>query len=301
MFELNAGPAVYRTFIVLDAADRTRRDLALSAEERDYVRWVGTVHVALQTIADRFWGVIRPDIRQLVFDHDNVQVLHSGPAYIPGLRAKPGPSLNTACSRVGIGERELSALAECWHAAHATDAFEAARVAATRIQLHDPLRHRLRVLRDELIAEADSVFRDRLRLEDAARRLGKLADAAYESADDQTRGAADPLRAYHELVQAVLWALLGFAEQPEAFDRTLRTGLPRMAVDHRWRHLEAHFTAMDDDSFPFPSVWGPFVVQGRALLDGLYICTGYSVHGLGEGGYVDITGLLVRELERAPQ
>lgn len=300
MFELNAGPPVYRTIIVLDAARRTRRDLALSAEDRDYVDWVGTVQVALRTIADRFWGVIRPDIRLLVYDHDSVQVLHSGPAYIPGLRAKPGPSLHTACARVGIGERELSALAACWHAAHATEAYEAARSAATRIQLHDRLRQGLLAKRDARIAEAESVFREGPRLEDAARRLNRIADAAYETNDSEIRAAAEPLRAYHELLQAVLWTLLGFAEQPEGFDRTLRTGLPRMAVNHRWRHLEAQFTATDNDSFPFPKMWAPFVVEGRALLDGLYICIGYAVHGLGEGGYIDLTGLLLRELEHAP-
>jgi hypothetical protein len=301
MFELNAGPPVYRTFIVLDAADRTRRDLALSAEERDYVRWVGALHIALQAIADRFWGVIRPDVRELIYDHDNVQVLHSGPAYIPGLRARPGPSLHTACSRVGIGERELSALAECWHIAHATDAYQAARDAATQIQLHDRLRHGLRMHRDARMAEAESLFREGLLLKDAARRLNGIAEGAYATVDSQMRGAAEPLRAYHELVQAVLWALLGLAEQPDGLDRTLKSGLPRMAVNHRWRHLEAQFTAMDDDSFPFPRVWAPFVVERHTPLDGLYICTGYAMHGLGEGGYIDVTGLLLRELERAPQ
>jgi len=300
MFELNAGPPVFRTLIVLDAADRTRRDLKLSPEDREYVRWVGYVQVALRTIADRFWGVIRPDIRLLVYDHDNTQVLHSGPPYVPGLRAKPGASLQTACGRVGIGETELSALAGCWHAAHSSDAYAAARGAATRIQLYDRLRHSLQTGLATLSVQAESAFGAGRTLSDVAKRLNAIADDAYEQSEPEVRVAAEAIRAYHELVQAILWALLGYAEQPPGEDITLTTGLPRMGVKHRWRHLEAQFTATDRDSFPFPKVSAPFRVDGRGLLDGLYICVGFAVHGLGEGGYVDLTGMLLRELERAP-
>ena len=299
-FELNAGPAVYRTFIVLDASDRTHMDLHLSDMEREYVSWVRDVQAALKAIADRFWGTIRPDVRLLVYDHDSVQVLHSGPPYIPGLRSRPGPSLQTSCLRVGIGPQQLAALAGCWHAAHATPCYTSAQAATTRIRLYDRLRRDLISARDSAHEQTQAAFSGQRRLGEVARALNEIADNAYSATPVLAREAADAIRGYHELIQVVLWALLGLTEQPQDRERSLDGGLPRVSVEHRWRHLQAQFTTGRDQSSFFPETSAPFLVQGRGPLDGVYICTEYTLRGFGEGGYVDLKGHLLREFERAP-
>jgi hypothetical protein len=299
-FELSAGPPVFRTLSVLDAASRTGRDLRLSDEDREYVRWIGEVQTALRSIADRFWGTIRPDVRQLVFDHDSVLIIRGGQAFIPGLRGRPGPSIHTACSRVGIGERELAALAECWHAAHSTEAYASARAADIRIRLHDGLRRSLIRERAALATQADSMLLKGLTLGVVGRQLARLAADAYTRSAPDVQRAAESIRSYNELIQAVLWTILGFSEQPREDQHPVPPGFPRVAVQHRWRHLEAHFTMPLTDSMPFPKVYGPVRIDGRGPLDGIYICLGYSLReGRGQG-YVDFTGLLLRELERAP-
>jgi hypothetical protein len=63
--------------------------------------------------------------------------------------------------------------------------------------------------------------------------------------------------------------------------------------------LEAQFTTSDVDSLGFPRAGGPFQVVGRGPLDGVYVCVGFNA-ALGEAMTFDVTGRLLRELERRP-
>jgi hypothetical protein len=300
LFELNAGLPVYRTLSVLGAAKATRRDLSLTDADRSYVSTVNDIHVALRAISDRFWGKIRTDVRTLVYDHDDVPVSFLGLPYIPGLRQRPGPSLQTACAKIGLSEHEIAVLAGCWHAAHATDAYRAARASSIRVQLYDNLRRRLVVRRSELAGRAESVMNQGVSLGDATRQVTKLVEAAYDGPDLEVRGVAIQMRAYNELVQAVLWALLGFAEGSDDDVFTpLPVDHPRVGVEHSRRHLVVHLTTFGA-RFGISAKGGPFVISGRGPLDGIYLCQGTVLRAIGqEWGLTDLTGLKFSELEQA--
>jgi hypothetical protein len=112
---------------------------------------------------------------------------------------------------------------------------------------------------------------------------------------------ASSIRGYNELVQAILWVLLGEAEASPDEVSPIPNGLSRIAVEHRWRHLEAHFTFDHITSLHWLPPHTPFVVSGRGPLDGIYLSRGASMRSLGEGGgFTDVTGILVRELELGP-
>jgi hypothetical protein len=298
-FELNAGLPVYRTLSVLGAAKATRRDLNLTDADRSYVSTVNDIHVALRAISDRFWGTIRTDVRTLVYDHDDVPVSFLGYPYIPGLRQRPGPSLQTACAKIGLSEHEIAVLAGCWHEAHSTDAYEAARASSTRVQLYDKLRRRLIARRSELTGRAEVVMSQGVSLGDSSRQVTELVEAAYADSDLETQVVAMRLRAYNELVQAVLWALLGFAEGSGDAFTPLPVDHPRVGVEHGRRHLIVHLTTFGA-RFGISAKGGPFVISGRGPLDGIYLCQGTVLRAIGqEWGLTDLTGLKFSELEQA--
>jgi hypothetical protein len=297
--ELNAGPPVFRTLIVLDTIARTRQSFALSPDDQRHIASVRDLHIWLRALSDRFWGGVRADVRTLAFDYDNHFLLHSGPPYIPGLRDRPGPAYNTTSSRIGLTEAQKASLSACWHAAHKTDAYAAASAAAARIRLHDSLRRRMVERLSVLNARAQAAYAEERPLGDIARNIGEIREAAYDDADEDVRRAAMQIKAFHELVQHLMWALLGFAEQEPGKIATLTVGLPRTSVRHRWRMLDAQFTTSDVDSLGFPQTGGPFQVVGRGPLDGVYVCIGFNA-ALGEALTFDVTGRLIRELERAP-
>jgi hypothetical protein len=298
-FELNAGLPVYRTLSVLGAAKATRRDLNLTDADQSYVSIVEDIQVALRAISDRFWGTIRTDVRTLIYDHDDVPVPFLGQPYISGLRQRRGPSLQTACARVGLSEHEIAVLAGCWHAAHSTDAYEAARASSIRVQLYDNLRRRLIARRSELTGRAESVMNQGVSLGDAARQVTKLVEAAYDDSDLELQGVAIQLRAYNELVQAVLWALLGFAEGSDDAFTPLPVDHSRVGVEHSRRHLIVHLTTFGA-RFGISAKGGPFVIRGRGPLDGIYLCQGTVLRAIGqEWGLTDLTGLKFSELEQA--
>jgi hypothetical protein len=301
-FELNAGPPIYRTLVVLDAAARSRKPLELNEDDRRHVDWVGDVHSFLRAISHRFWADVRPDVRLLIFDHDNRFLLHSGPTYIPGLRDRPGPSLATSAARIGVdASQELAALAGCWHAAHRTNAYEAARLAGLEIRSNDSLRRSLAARRTELEGRVDEEFREGRRLGEIAASLRQLRAEAYDGLGIDVRNAAEAIRAYHELVQAVIWVVLGFAEQAPDKQSMLAGGLPRVSVRHRWRSLEAQFTTAEGDTLGVPGIGAPFLVTGRGLLDGVYLCVAFSMFAMTDTATFDVTGQLLRELELAPR
>jgi hypothetical protein len=152
---------------------------------------------------------------------------------------------------------------------------------------------------NELDERARTAFQDPRTLGEIALDIRELRETAYEQTDDDVRRAAESLKAFHELLQMVLWVLLGFAEQGPDKIATLAMGLPRATVRHRWRSLEAQFTTSDADNLGFPRAGGPFQVVGRGPLDGVYVCLGY-IAALGEASTFDVTGRLLRELELPP-
>lgn len=300
MFELNSGPPVYRTLSVLMSAQATRRDLGQSDVDRAYVAKVGDLTAALRAVADKFWGDIRADVRTLAFDYDNVRVPSRRHPYIVSLRDRPGPSLRTSCTKVGLGDLDIAAVASCWHAAHQTEVFEAAKTAATRIGLHDRLRRQLLERRNDLASRSTEMMGQGQTMQEVEARTRGIVVDGYRDAPAEVMEAADHLRSYNELVQVILWTLLGYCEGGLNGIPVVPTDIPRANVEHTWRHLRAQFTVPHSSQPWFPQRGGPFVVTGRGLLDGLYICDGFAFRGIGEGGFTDVTGLSVRELERGP-
>jgi hypothetical protein len=130
--------------------------------------------------------------------------------------------------------------------------------------------------------------------------MAKFQLDAYLDCEADVREAAANLRAFNELVQAILWILLGFAEGSDHDFFPLPVDHPRVGAEHTRRHLVAHITCSGTEATRLPQMGSPFIVSGRGPLDGLYLCHGVAMRAIGTPWQLtDLTGLKFSELERA--
>lgn len=290
-YELNSGPAVRRTFQTLEMTKLAGQPLDLTDEDRDYVLWIGKVWRAMQRIAGFCWRPIPPHVRLLVFDQDDL-----GPAashYIPASREHEyGPALAFAGLDGADVTEKITALVE---ACRSTACHEHVSELVERTKSDAAFLQRLAKKREQIVASLN--FAERLTIGETHRRRYSISQRCYDSAPLDIREFACSVRAYNELVNYVLFALLGFAEGHDIIE--IREGTGPIHCRCKPRLLWVHFASFD----PRLSLAGhppsPFLLKVNTPLDGLYVLEGSSMRWSGRS-LVDVHARRIRELEQAP-
>ncbi len=291
--ELSLGPPIRRTFAVVNAAKQTGRPLRIDQEDREHIAWVEALLAAMQAVADRFWGEIRSDIRQLPVDVDDVVPLPFQPSLaIPGLRAKHPPRLAIAAERAGITDHELQVLREVWQAAQETPAYHAAMEAQENIRADRQLYRSLREIRVRAVIPTPP---HNERFVEYAARLHREIQSIYERQPIAETRPALALRRYNRLIHAILVAwLAGLEDGPsvpvldpgdEAIDAEIVDGV-----------LQAGLTVRLAGGLVLARISSPFIVDVESPFDGLYLTTGYRMQMVGSSSAVDVTGFRLRDL-----
>jgi hypothetical protein len=289
-YEVNSGPAIRRTLQTLSMAKAAGEQLTLTDEDRVYIEWVGRALLAVQRIAGRCWAPTRPELRTLVIDEDDLGP--GGSAYLSKTREfTPGPALRFAGLDSPPVVSAIDSLVEC---CRATPCFEAAREQLVRLESN-------RALRDRLVRMRQGVVRriapqPGMRVGEVQSRAHSIVLAAYEDADPETLVLANAVRGYNQLINYVVWALLGFAEHGTTTYFGPGSGPVRVRRYHRLFWI--HFATWDLDDFPGnPPV--PVVLQTGTPVDGLYILEG-SLFMFSGRELVDVHARRIRDLEDAP-
>lgn len=234
---------------------------------------------------------MRADVRTLIVDQDDLGPVVS--SYIQGSRLhQPGPALRFA----GLdGEAVQAAIDELVATCRTTPCYQTALEQTRRVEADRALRVRLtqqrqRVLRalrprqQELIGEFHS-------------RAWKIVERAYSSADADVSAVANAVRAHNELVNYVLFVLLGLSETAQTYTIGAESGPIR--ARRKPRLLWAHFATYDEQPAYIGHPPAPFVLSGNTPLDGLYVLEG-STFRFGGRELMDVNARRLRELEEAP-
>jgi len=290
-YELSSGPALRRTFHALEMTKLAGQPLDLTDDDRDYVTWVGKAWRAMQRIAGHCWQPIPPRVRLLVIDQDDLGPLASH--YIPVSREHEyGPALAFA----GLDTTDVTAkISAVTSACHATPCHAHVAALAERVQGDTTFRRELSRTR-ELIVSKLTLRKDLTIGQNTARR-NTIVRTAYDAAPADVRNFAEAIRAYNELVNYILFAVLGLAESHEIIEIREDTGPIRCR--RKQRLLWVHFASFD----PRLSLTGhppsPFVLAANTPLDGLYILEGTSLRWSGRS-LVDVHARRIREIEEQP-
>lgn len=294
-FERTLSPAVRRTLATLLAGELTGIDLQLDDADREHIAYARDLHVALQALTDGAWGAIRPDVRMLFVDVDDVLPLpFQGIDAIPQLRMKHPPKFNAVPGSVGLATDDLAAWGGLWKSAHRTPAFQRALAAAKQVRADRHLYRMLLEHRSGLLSAFPAPAGRRL--PEYARELEELARGAYNNVSSRIREPAVSLRMYNELVHACFVAVLGWVEltrEPTAI--TLGHETP-IRVVHAWRNQEIHLTVADPAAAFLPML-SPVLIDTGGPLDGLYLTTAGQYQFNGGSTLADLSAFRLAELE----
>jgi len=227
----------------------------------------------------------------LVFDQDDL-----GPAasiYIPATREHEyGPALAFA----GLDSEEVAPkIAAVVDACRSTPCHEHVRELAETASSHASFLRKLEQERRRIISSLN--FREPLTIGQTHARQYGIVQRCYDSAPSDVRAFADAVRAYNELLNYVLFAVLGFAEGHDVIEITEDTGPLRCR--RKPRLLWVHFASFDPQISLAGHPPSPFVLKAETPLDGLYISEGTSMRWSGRS-LVDVHARRIRELEEAP-
>jgi hypothetical protein len=290
MFEVNESPAIIRTFKVLDMHARAGAPLDITPV-REYVDWVAAAARAIQRLAQLLWQPIPVPIRTAVFDEDDL-----GPgtsSYLPKSRFDEiGPALR-------FEELDGQLCREAWRTvsreSRSTDCYNAAREAAERLK-RQPLHNQLNQHRRDILARLQAaVSGGPITIGDAQARQQEIVRDAYIDSPIQLREAAYAIRAYNELVNHILWAVLGIAESTDevvAFTRNV--GAVRVSGRGRNSTTTITMEALKTWVGHPPS---PYVIEAGLPIDGLYLSRGNLVQIAVTDMMLDLTGRRLGDLE----
>lgn len=290
-YELSSGPALRRTFHALEITKMASQPLNLTDADRQYISWVGEAWRAMQRVAGRCWRPVPSHVRLLAVDQDDL-----GPTvspYIPASREHEyGPALRFAgLDDVDVEERIATVVAAC----RATPCHEHVAALSAQVQADASLRRRAAQQRERIVSRL--TFQERLTIGQANERRSSIVQQGYDTAERDIREFALAVRAFNELVNYVLFTILGLAEAHEIIEVSEDTGPIRCR--RKPRLLWVHFASFD----PRISLAGhppaPFVMNTGTPLDGLYILEGSSVSWSGRT-LVDVHARRISDLEECP-
>lgn len=286
-FELSLGLPVQRARKTMAAIATTRDPIDVSADE-DYLAWVARVHRFLQAIAARAWDGIPAELRTAFFDLDELPPF-AVEDYISNLRVPHPPRLSTSATAVGLSPQDLRRVTDLTDACRATAAYRAAATAAARARSE---RRFLARQRERLTTHRD-------RTQGSGSTLPDVSSSARDAADEIKQARNDferDLAAYNELVHRCVGSWLAWAERDVELAPVDPGDFP-IAVEYAKRSFQIHATTRGE--YWFIKVASPFEIRLDGPLDGIYVCMGFSMFGLNEGGLTDLYGLRLKDLENA--
>jgi hypothetical protein len=291
-WENQKGPPLHRTFFALELCNITGSDFDRQLEA-PYLQWVGGALQAMGSYASRCWSDIPLDLRTEVVDEDDLGVIHS--RYIPVTRH--GPVDAKAENFGGLGEGEArETLMEMVDQVLATDCYARA-LEAVRDLRHHGGRRALEKFGRRVRARLDEIDDGAANLLAAGPMLRDYVRKAYRDAPDGVAEAGEAVQALNELVQAILWTLLGVAEQleePEQYQ-----ALPSACrLRRHGRHHDLSLTTGSSEMVLHGSPPSPFMIAAGTPVDGIYLSRSQLVQLMFEP-LADVTGRSLGALEAA--
>jgi len=290
-YELSGGSAIRRALAVVSLAQRAGEQLEWTQADEDDVQWITGAWQAMKRIAGKCWAPIGAETRRLVIDEDDL--LPDETEYLHGTRESGrGPWLRFA----GLDAPSVDALiTELVDACRNTPAYAAAAEQARCVDENRALKSQASTKR-QLILRGLS-FRGQEMIGEAKRRRRSVVQSAYDSAGEELQAFADAIRAYNELVNHVIWAILGLAESSET--ATLDRGIDLIRARRRPRSLWADFAMLDPpDRLVISHPPAPFILALETPVDGLYISVGNTIRWSGRE-LIEVHARRVRDLEAA--
>lgn len=291
-WELGHGPPLHRTCFALEFCEITGHQYDRQLEA-GYIRWVSRALDAVGSYAARCWGDIRLDLRIEVVDEDDLGAIHS--RYIPVTRHGPVDQHVEVFEGLGDGETR-DALLEMVHEVLATDSYARALETSRDLRRNGGRRalekfgRRIRTRLEEIDQDADNLLA-------SGDSMRQYVHEAYRDAPPGVCDAGQAVQAFNELVQAMLWTLLGAAEQADA--PKPYTTLPAACRLRRvGRHHDLSTTMQEARMVVHASPPSPFVIAAGTPVDGIYLSRSQLVQLMFEP-LVDVTGRSLSALEAA--
>lgn len=293
MFEVNGGAPITRTLHALQMIQMAGKPFDASAA-RDYLEWIQQAMAAVQRLAQMCWQPIPKRERTQVLDEDDL-----GPAaspYLPASRQdEPGPALQFESLR---DSQALEGWYEVSRRARATPCYAAAHEAGEVLRQPE--------VRKELLACREAFNQARkevlegppITVGEALRRQKELIRGAYDHASPELRQAAFAIRAYSELINHLLWAVLCAAERDEGLT-CLEDDLGAVRLGSGTARRPGHISLVMQERVWIGHPPAPFLIERGVPFDGLYLLRN-SLMQFERTGLIDIGGTRLASLERAP-
>lgn len=290
-YEVNSGPAIRRTLQTLHLTKLAGEPLEMSDDDREYIAWVIQAWRAMQRIAGKCWVPMRSELRTMIVDEDDLGPNASH--YIPATRVhETGPALKFA----GLDSTPVQGAIDALVAAcRSTPCYRTSVDALSRVEEDSDLRKRIDARSKRILGQIQPP--ERMTIHDAENRARLIVRQGYEDAEADVGAVAHAVRAHNELINYLLFAILGLAETPQTFVVGTESGPVRARRNHRL--LWVHFATFDQQSMFMGNPPAPFVLAGETPLDGLYMLEGTTVRFAGRG-LVDVHARRLRELEESP-
>jgi hypothetical protein len=284
-------PAIHRTHWAFEFQWRTGKVLDLGPEA-EHVQWWSSAAEAVAGIAALCWAPVPSEVRALVMDEDDLGPFFS--RYIPATRVGSSAAVSSTAFRE---PGTLAALRSLGAAAVATPSCQLAAISTNQLDEQDMLeltecRERIETTIGETIEPG--LTGETVLSSEAARRM-VLADG-YRGASFAVQAAVAAVQQHNELVNHVLWVLLGIAEQREAPTVLAEIGNGPLRQQRDGRHVDIRITLHSSDVASLRPIPAPLIIQAGLPSDGVYLIRAYRSQWSG-GTHTDITARRLAALE----
>lgn len=290
---LGMGPPIRSTFAAIEFAELVE-DKDVAVTDPEYMNWVVRAHWAFQRIAGKCWVPIPQHVRLAVADVDDFSPLIS--AYIPQSREN---ELGPALAFEGLDSPEVTkALQAVFGAIRLSSAHRAACEVSAIADADKHLMPRLRRARSSVLR---MIQERRPTMSELRSNTRAILEDAYGAIDAALLDVVGRFWSLNELINHVLWALLGYADG-HAPPPVLSNNLGSIRVSQRKGRVEAHFTLWQETAsgFILGALPVPFEVRAGIPIDGLYLSTAHTLQFSGLG-LMDVVGNRLADLEQTSQ
>lgn len=278
-WSLSFDPAVHRS---IAASYAIGFEVGRSPDlDSDWARWNLAAKRAVCRLAAKCWAGTDRDRRIAFVDEDNLHPV-LGRAVFHDLRAD---SLGPHLAFEGLGDGDAwEALRQVFRAARATATYDAVQAADRQLS---GSRSKLKVW-----ASLGTRGRQRIAAALAGRTFAEGTRLGVEEVQSLYEGTevediAGSFRRYNQLVQAIVWSILGLAEEA-IMPATLRSPIGTLysSLDSAGAPLLQVSTS--EDHLALLRLTNPLWVEAGMLLDGLYVVVG-STTSFGHGEMMDFS------------
>ena len=291
--EIIRRPFMQTALAVVALAERTHIQLGAPQRQAAYFDFIRRAMRVLEAFADKCWGAVPPDVRALFPDEDDLPLSPFTSSYFP-LRRSAHPPRFRSIQGLRLVDREASTLAQVWRQMHQTQVYSRALAACDRIRSDNRMRQTCRSLKQRLTAGINPVAGEYATQE--SRRLRETLDELYRNPGDGAVQACADLRAFHQLVQRIVWSLVSFSGEPLA-PEAIDWEIGRVPITRTRRRLEAHFTITDPRFLIWSHPTDALFVTLNTPADGLYNALSTGFRWERHGAIVVIRAERIKEFE----